>query len=66
MAKVINQQYALKPQDLFVILSMLGRTDAPGGYAELAAATGLAASAVHASLKRAADARLVSADATIV
>ena len=62
MANVLNQQYALKPQDLFVLLAMLGRGDAPGGYAELATATGLAASAVHASLKRAADARLVSAD----
>ena len=62
MAKILNQQYALKPQDLFVLLAMLSRGDAPGGYAELAAATGLAASAVHASLKRAADARLVSAD----
>ena len=62
MAKILNQQYALKPQDLFVLLAMLSRGDAPGGYAELAAATGLAASAVHASLKRAAEARLVSAD----
>jgi len=60
MAKVINQQSALKPQDLFVLLALLSRGDAPGNYAELAAATGLAASAVHASLKRAAKARLVS------
>ena len=60
MAKVINQQSALKPQDLFVLFALLSRSDAPGNYAELAAATGLAASAVHASLKRAAEARLVS------
>ena len=60
MAKVVNQQSALKPQDLFVLLALLSRGDAPGNYAELAAATGLAASAVHASLKRAAEARLVS------
>lgn len=61
MAKGINQQFALKPQDLFVLLALLSRGDAPGSYVELATATGLAASAVHASLKRAAEARLVSA-----
>lgn len=52
MAKVTNRQSALKPQDLFALLALLSRRDAPGNYAELAAATGLAASAVHASPKR--------------
>ena len=52
MAKVINQQSALKPQDLFVLFALLSRGDTPGSYADLAAATGLAASAVHASPKR--------------
>ena len=52
---------ALKAQDLLVLLAMLSRRDAPGSYTELAAATGLVASAVHGSLNRAADARLVSA-----
>ncbi len=60
MAKILNQQTALKPQDLFVLLAMLSRADAPCNYATLATATGLAASAVHASLKRAAQAQLVS------
>ena len=60
MAKIINRQSALKPQDLFVLMAMMSREGVPFNYAELAAATGLAASAVHASLKRAASSRLVS------
>ena len=60
MAKIINRQSALKPQDLFVLLAMMSREESAFNYAELAEATGLAASAVHASLKRAAESRLVS------
>lgn len=60
MAKILNRQAALKPQDLYVLLAMVSNRDATSNYANLAAATGLSASAVHASLKRAAVARLVS------
>lgn len=60
MAKILNRQVFLKPQDLFVLLALLCRSNTPDNYAALAAATGLAASAVHASLKRAAAAQLVS------
>lgn len=59
MAKISNRQTALKPQDLFVLLALLSSGGSGATYAELAAKTGLAASAVHASLKRAAAARLV-------
>jgi hypothetical protein len=59
MAKVSNRQPLLKPQDLFVLLALLSRGDRASGYAEMAAQTGLALSAVHASLKRAAAARLL-------
>jgi len=59
MTKTSNSQWALKPQDLFVLLALLGRGGEALGYAEMAAQTGLAISAVHASLKRSAAARLV-------
>lgn len=59
MAKISNRQTVLKPQDLFVLLALLGRGGEAGGYVGMAALTGLAVSAVHASLKRAALARLV-------
>ncbi len=59
MAKISNRQTALKPQDLFVLLAMLGRGEGNVTYPELAAQTGLAISAVHAALKRAAVARLL-------
>ncbi len=59
MAKISNRQPVLKPQDLFVLLALLSRGEDTVGYAELAALTGLAISAVHASLKRAAAARLL-------
>jgi hypothetical protein len=59
MARVSSQQIALKPQDLFVLLALLARgADAAATYAELAAQTGLASSAVHGALKRAAVAGL--------
>lgn len=58
MTRVSSQQIALKPQDLLVLLALAAR-EAAGTYADLAAQTGLAGSAVHASLKRAAAAGLV-------
>jgi len=59
MAKVSNQQLVLKPQDLFVLLALLSRGEGPVTYPDLAAETGLAASAVHGALKRAVAARLL-------
>lgn len=60
MPKIANRQTALKPQDLYVVLALLSRAEPPVSlYPELAALTGLAISAVHASLKRAAASRLV-------
>lgn len=58
MARLSSQQVALKPQDLLVLLALSARR-ATATYADLAAQTGLAGSAVHASLKRAAGAGLV-------
>lgn len=55
MVRVSSQQIALKPQDLFVLLALVVRgSDGVATYSELAAQTGLASSAVHAALKRAA------------
>lgn len=60
MPKLSNRQIALKPQDLYVVLALLSRTEPPASlYPALAALTGLAVSAVHASLKRATGSRLV-------
>ena len=59
MPKISNRQAVLKPQDLYVLLALLSRGDSRAGYAELAEQTGLAISAVHGALKRAAAARLV-------
>ena len=65
MSKVSNRQPILKPQDLFVLLALLAHDQGslPGSsgasYAALADQTGLAISAVHASLKRAVAARLL-------
>ncbi len=58
MARTSTQQVTLKPQDLLVLLAMSAR-EAAGTYADLAAHTGLAASAVHSALKRAATCGLV-------
>lgn len=58
MAKLANRQPVLKPQDLLVLLTLLSRGE-DMTYPELAERTGLAISAVHASLKRAAAARLL-------
>ena len=60
MPKIANRQIALKPQDLYVVLALQSRAEPPASlYPDLAALTGLAVSAVHASLKRAAASRLV-------
>ncbi len=60
MPKIANRQLALKPQDLYVVLALLSRAEPPASlYPDLAALTGLAVSAVHASLKRAAASQLV-------
>ena len=62
MANLSNRQIALKPQDLYVLLALLSRDNSDSGavtYPDLAAQTGLASSAVHASLKRAVTARLL-------
>lgn len=53
MARRSNQQLVLKPQDLYVLLALLTSAEDRPTYARLAERTGLAASAVHASLKRA-------------
>lgn len=58
MPKITNRQVALKPQDLYVLLALLSRGGAAASYPELAEQTGLAVSAVHGALKRAAVARL--------
>ena len=58
MAKISNRQIALKPQDLYVLLALLSRGGGSVGYPELSEQTGLAVSAVHGSLKRAATAQL--------
>ncbi len=59
MAKISNRQLALKPQDLYVLLALLSRGKRTATYPELADQTGLAVSAVHGALKRAAAARLL-------
>jgi len=59
MPRISNKQQVLKPQDLFVLLALLSRGDGAVNYADLAVQTGLAVSAVHAALKRAAASRLV-------
>jgi len=58
MAKISSKQPVLKPQDLYVLLALLSRGGGSVGYPELAEQTGLAVSAVHAALKRAAAAQL--------
>lgn len=58
MPKISNRQAVLKPQDLYVLLALLSRDGGSASYTELAEQTGLAISAVHGALKRAAEARL--------
>jgi hypothetical protein len=63
MPKLSSRQGALKPHDLYVLLALLSRTEGDAGYTALAEQTGLAISAVHAALKRAAASRLLMFDA---
>jgi hypothetical protein len=60
MARADVQQIALKPQDLLVLFALLGHESGSASYPELAAQTGLAASAVHGAAKRAALAGLAT------
>jgi len=60
MPSISNRQLVLKPQDLYVLLALLSRDNGAVTYPDLAAQTGLASSAVHGALKRAAVARLLS------
>ena len=60
VVRIGTQQIALKPQDLFVLLALLARGGEVASYSELAAQTGLAASAVHSALRRAAAAGLIA------
>jgi len=55
-----STQIALKPQDLFVLLALLSCGDTSASYSELAAQTGLAASAVHSAMRRASVAGLIA------
>jgi hypothetical protein len=51
----LQQQPALKPQDLFLLFALSARASEAGAtYAELAGLTGLATSAVHSAFRRAA------------
>ena len=59
MSRSALQQIALKPQDLFVLFALRGEGDRQPSYSDLANRTGLAASAIHGALKRAAAAGLV-------
>ncbi|MEJ0086506.1 MAG: helix-turn-helix domain-containing protein [Pseudomonadota bacterium] len=60
MAKLSSSQIALKPQDLLVLFALLTHGDGSVTYPDLSAQTGLAPSAVHASIKRAVAAGLAS------
>ncbi|MET0535223.1 MAG: MarR family transcriptional regulator [Steroidobacter sp.] len=54
MKRSSTAQIAIKPQDLYALFALLTRRDSGPTYAQLGSQTGLAPSAVHASLKRAA------------
>lgn len=53
------RQLVLKPQEIYLPLALLSRSEAGTTYPGLSAFTGLAMSAVHAALKRAEAARLL-------
>jgi hypothetical protein len=61
MRRHSNPQTALKPQDLVVLLKLLGLRDQRRTFAELAADLGMSASEVHSSVGRAIESRLVHA-----
>jgi len=56
-----NPQTTLKPQDLVVLLKLLGLGDQRRTFAELASDLGMSASEVHSSVGRATEARLLHA-----
>jgi hypothetical protein len=60
MARSDFQQLALKPQDLLVLFALLSHEAGSASYPELAVQTGLAPSAVHGAVKRAALAGLAT------
>jgi len=55
-----NQQIALKPQDLMVLLKLAALGDRAVTYGDLAEMLGMSASEVHASIGRAKSARLIN------
>lgn len=60
MRRSINQQPALKSQDFYLLLALLGRKGEILSYPELAAYAGLSMSEVHGALKRAEQSRLLA------
>ena len=62
MSRLPNRQPVLKPQDFYVLLSLLACRDEGTTYPELAAFSGLSMSEVHGALKRAEAARLLFFD----
>jgi len=62
MKRLTNQQVALKPQDLVVLLKLLALGDQRRTFGELASELSMSASEVHASIRRAEQARLVISD----
>jgi len=60
MVRPESQQLALKPQDLLILFALLGHEGGTASYPALAAQTGLASSAVHGAVRRAALAGLAS------
>jgi hypothetical protein len=58
MGLVSNRQTSLKPQDIYILLALMVIDTENSSYPDLAEKTGLAVSAVHAALKRAAASKL--------
>ncbi len=62
MKRRTNQQIALKPQDLMVLLKLLALGRKEATYVELAQALGMSSSEVHASIGRGRSARLIDVE----
>jgi hypothetical protein len=62
MKRKINQQVVLKPQDVVVLLKLLLLGDQRRSFGELASDLSMSASEVHASVRRATQARLAYSD----
>lgn len=60
MQRQPNQQIALKPQDLMVLMKLVGSREQPESYERLGKALGMSPSEVHASIGRAKAARLIN------